>query len=371
MTGEPPLRPTWAEIDPDAVAANVAAVRAVAGVPVCAVVKADAYGHGAVTAARAALGAGAERLAVALVEEGLALRAAGIDAPVLVLSEVDPGALGAAHAAALTPTVCSPAGVAAAAAHPGWVVHLKVDTGMHRMGCAPEQAPALAAAIAVAGLRLGGTWTHCAVADEPDDPFTAVQLERFDAVLAAFAADGIDPGVRHAANSAAAIAHPAARYDLVRVGILGYGVAPSAELAGRVVLRPALRLRSEVSAVRCVDTGEGVSYGLRWRAPAPTTVVTVPIGYADGVRRDLGLRGGSVLLHGRRRPIVGVVTMDQLLVDAGDLPVATGDEVVLLGGQGDEAITAVEVAGWLGTIPYEVLTSIGSRVPRRIRGSRG
>ncbi len=358
------MRPTCAEVDPEAIAHNLRAVAGACATPVCAVVKADGYGHGAVVAARAALDAGAVHLAVALVEEGVALRAAGIDAPVLVLSEVRPEALPAARAAGLIPTVCSPAGVAAAAAAGLPAVHLKVDTGMHRMGCGLDEVVPLARSVLAAGLRLGGTWTHCAVADDPADPFTGVQLARFAGALDALGADGIDPGIRHAANSAAALVHPAARYDLVRVGIALYGVAPSSAVAGAVVLRPALRLRSEVSAVRRIDAGEGVSYGHRWRAPAPTTIATVPIGYADGVRRDLGLRGGVVLHGGCRRPVVGVVTMDQLLFDAGDAPVAVGDEVVLLGRQGSEERTAAEVAAGLDTIPYEVLTALGPRIPR-------
>jgi alanine racemase len=218
--------------------------------------------------------------------------------------------------------------------------------------------------VTAAGLVLGGVWTHCAVADDPSDPFTGLQLARFAGALDALGAHGIDPGIRHAANSAAALVHPSARYDLVRVGIALYGVPPSAALDGTVPLRPALRLRSEVSAVRRIDAGDGVSYGLRWRAAVPTTIATVPVGYADGIRRDLGLRGGVVLHRGCRRPVVGVVTMDQLLFDVGDDPVAVGDEVVLLGRQGVEERSASEVAAELDTIPYEVLTSLGPRIPR-------
>jgi alanine racemase len=361
------VRPTRAEVDPEAIGHNVRVVADACATPVCAVVKADGYGHGAVVAARAALDAGAVHLAVALVEEGVALRSAGIDAPILVLSEVHPAALPAACAAGLTPTVCSPAGVAAAAAAGVPAVHLKVDTGMHRMGCAPAEVVPLARAVLGAGIGLGGVWTHCAVADDPAEPFTGVQIARFAAALGALEAAGIDPGIRHAANSAAALVHPAARYDLVRVGIALYGVDPSAAVAGTVPLRPALRLCSEVSAVRRIDAGEGVSYGLRWRAASPTTIATVPIGYADGVRRDLGLRGGVVLHGGCRRPVAGVVTMDQLLFDAGDAPVAVGDEVVLLGRQGSEERTAAEVAAELDTIPYEVLTSLGPRIPRVVQ----
>lgn len=215
-------------------------------------------------------------------------------------------------------------------------------------------------------LRLEGVWTHCAVADELTDPFTETQFDRYDAAIDT-AGLGARPGlVRHAGNSAVGLAHPRGRLDLVRFGIAVYGIAPSRELAGAVDLDPVMTLRSAVSHVHTVEPGAGVSYGLRWRAAAPTRVAVVPIGYADGVRRDLSLRGGEVLVHGVRRPMVGVVTMDQLMIDCGDLPVAVGDEVVLLGAQGGERITADEVAERLDTIPYEVVCAIGARVPRRI-----
>ena len=214
-------------------------------------------------------------------------------------------------------------------------------------------------------LELEALWTHCAVADEPDRTFTGEQLDRFDAVVAELARAGIEVPLTHAANSAAAITHPAARRSLVRCGIAVYGVDPSPELAGALPLRPALRLRSEVSFVKRVAAGEGISYGLHHTFDRATTVATVPIGYADGVRRRLGLLHQEVLVGGVRRPIVGVVTMDQLMVDCGDDPVAVGDEVVLLGRQGDEEVRATEWAAALDTIGYEITCGIGPRVPRR------
>jgi len=361
------VRPTWVEVDHSAIAHNVAALAAVAApAAVCAVVKADGYGHGAVPVARTALAAGAEWLAVALVEEATELRAAGIDAPVLVLSEARPEDLATCADLGLRVTVYTPAGVAAAAAVGRPLrVHLKVDTGMHRVGAAPGDALGLARAVAAAPtLELEAVWTHCAVADEPERSFTAEQLARFDAVLAELAAAGIDVPMTHAANSAGAIAHPAARRDLVRLGIATYGIDPSPALAGAVDLRPALRLRSAVTFVKPVAAGEGVSYGLHHTFPRDTTVATVPIGYADGVRRRLGLLHQEVLIGGRRHPIVGVVTMDQLMVDCGDAPVAVGDEVVLIGRQGEEEITAAEWATRLGTIPYEITCALGPRLPR-------
>jgi alanine racemase len=362
------VRPTWAEVDLGAVAHNVARLlECVAPAELWAVVKADGYGHGAVPVARAALDAGATGLAVALVEEAVILRAAGIDAPILLLSEARPDELPEVAALELEATLYTPAGIAAAAAvgRP-LAVHLKVDTGMHRVGAAPDDAVALARAVVGAPtLELAAVWTHCAVADEPDRAFTAAQLDRLDQVLGALAAEGIEPARVHAANSAGGIAHPRARRSLVRAGIAVYGVDPSPELAGALDLRPALRLRSEVTFVKRVAAGEGISYGLRHTFERDATVATVPVGYADGVRRRLGLLGQHVLIGGRRHPIVGVVTMDQLMVDCGDDEVAVGDEVVLLGRQGDEEVSVGEWAAALGTIGYEVTCALGPRVPRR------
>lgn len=369
-------RPAWAEIDLAAVRHNVAAlVAAAAPARVCAVVKADGYGHGAESVAVAALSAGATELAVALVEEGQALRAAGIDAPVLLLSEPAPPAMAEALAAGLTPTVYTPAGVAAVARAVAGRrpvgVHLKVDTGMHRVGARPEDAPGLAAAVTAAGLPLAGLWTHLAVADDPaQDAVTAEQLRLFDAARAAVAATGAVPATVHAANSAATLAHPAARYDMVRCGIAVYGQPPSPALAGRADLRPVLSLRAQVSLVRRFDTPQRVSYGGRYTLAAGAVLATVPLGYADGVPRRLSEVGAEVLIGGRRRPLAGTVTMDQLLVDCGpDAEVAPGDEVVLLGRQGSAAVDADEWAARLGTISYEVLCGIGRRVPRVVVGS--
>jgi alanine racemase len=361
------MRPTWAEVDLGAVAHNVALlVERAAPAEVCAVVKADGYGHGAVPVATAALEAGAAWLAVALVEEAVDLREAGITAPILLLSEARPTEFADVAALDLRATVYSPVGVAAAAATGAPLrLHIKVDTGMHRVGAAPDEVLGLARAVVEhPDLELEAVWTHCAVADEPERAFTAEQLDRFDAVLAELAAAGIDVPLTHAANSAGTIAHPAARRSLVRCGIAVYGIDPSPDLAGALPLRPALRLRSEVSFVKRVAAGEGVSYGLHHTFDRETTVATVPIGYADGVRRRRGLLHQEVLIGGQRRPIVGVVTMDQLMVDCGDDPVAVGDEVVLLGRQGDETVQATDWADALGTVGYEITCAIGPRVPR-------
>jgi alanine racemase len=371
------FRPVWAEIDLGAVRENVAALRrhcAPAGV--MAVVKSNAYGHGAVEVGRAALDAGAAWLGVALVEEGVELRAAGVGAPVLVLSEPTADAAHATVRQRLTPVVYTHAGIEAlakAVVETGTsgplAVHLKVDTGMHRVGCAPRDAVELATAIERhAELRLDGVCTHLAVADEPDDAYTAEQITRFRAVLDELAAHGIRPTVVHAANTAGAIACADARFDLVRVGIGIYGIAPSAALAGHVPLTPVMSVKARVTHVKRLREGARVSYGLRYRLAREATIATVPIGYGDGVPRNLAAAGGEVLVGGRRHPIAGTVTMDQLMVDTGDTPVEVGDEVVLLGTQGDAEISADEWAARLGTIPYEIVCAIGPRVPRRYLG---
>lgn len=366
------MRPTWADIDLDAISSNVGAmVDLVAPAMVCAVVKADGYGHGSVPVSRAAIDAGAAWLAVALVEEGRVLREAGITAPILVLSEPRPHEMVEVVAYDLTPSVYSGEGLAAAAAAANQGgrrldVHLKIDTGMHRVGARPEDAVALATAIAdKEPIDLAGVWTHCAVADDPDPSYTNRQLDTYDAVCADIEGAGLAVGMRHAGNSAVAIAHPRGRYDMVRVGIATYGVAPAPSLADRFELAPAMTVRSQISFAKRITAGDGVSYGLVWEAPADTTIATVPIGYADGIRRRSGRVGGEVLIRGRRHPIVGQVTMDQLMVDCGDAEVAAGDEVVLIGAQGDDRISAEEWAAKLDTIGYEIVCDIESRVPRR------
>jgi alanine racemase len=368
-------RPVWAEVDLAAIAHNAAVLRAlVAPAKLCAVVKAFGYGHGPVPVAEAALTGGAEWLAVATVEEGVQLRQAGLTEPVLLLSEPAPQAVGDAVSWRLTPTLYTAVGLEAAAkavagdgGHDRLGVHIKVDTGMHRVGADPAEAAELAAAVERSPeLWLEGLCTHLAVADEPDNPFTLVQLERFETVIDELAANGIRANLLHACNSAGALTQPAARYDLVRCGVALYGLAPSPALQGLCAdLRPAMALKARVSYVRRVNKGERLSYGLRYRLARDSVVATVPVGYADGVPRRLSSTGGDVLIGGHRYPIAGTVTMDQLTVDCGDDDgVAVGDEVVLLGAQGGEAIDAWEWAGHLDTIAYEVTCGISARVPR-------
>jgi alanine racemase len=338
-------------------------------------VKADAYGHGAVPVARAAIEGGAAWLAVALVEEGVELRQAGIDVPVLVLSEPTPDAMGVVVDRGLTPTLYTPAGVVAAAdaatgARKVLDVHVKVDTGMHRVGADASDLVDLVGAVDDApGLRFAALWSHLSVADVVGDEagaFTAGQLRLLDEARAALASAGLDPPLVHLANSAGAIAHPGARLDMVRCGIALYGVPP---LPGIVpdtgALRPVLSLRSAVSLVRSLDAGETPSYGRRRPLERRSLIATVPIGYADGIPRRYFTEGGTVLMGGRRCPLAGTVTMDQIVVDCGpDASVSVGDEVVLIGNQGAESLTVGDWATVLGTIGNEVLTEIGSRVPR-------
>jgi alanine racemase len=359
----------WAEVDLDAIAHNVGVMRrAVAPATVWAVVKADAYGHGAVPVARTAIRSGCEGLCVALTSEGRALRDGGIDAPILVLSEQPPEDAAAIVRHQLIATVSTVAGIDGLARCAEQQadqidVHLKVDTGMHRVGAAPHDARDLAERVARhrPWLRLAGIFTHLAVADEPDDPYTGRQLARFDEVLSSTP----PVPVTHAANSAGGLAHQHARRSLVRAGIALYGISPGPGVDHLCTeLRPAMALKAKVAFVKRVGAGARISYGLRHTFAVETSVATVPIGYADGVRR--GLSGiGAVLIGGRRRPIVGAVTMDQLMVDCGNDAVRAGDEAVLIGRQGAESITAEEWGGLLGTIGYEIVCGVGPRVPRR------
>lgn len=364
------VRPAWIEVDLDAITHNVGQIAAlVAPSEVCAVVKANGYAHGAASVGEAALRGGATLLAVALVEEGYELRQAGIGAPVLLLSEPLASTFDEVVACDLRPTLYTAAGVSAAggaAAASGRVlpVHLKVNTGMNRVGAAPDAVAELAVAIARhPNLELEGVWTHLATADEPTRAETATQLDRFNRAVESILDAGVEIPMLHAANSAASLAFPEARLDLVRPGIAVYGIAPAPGLTDQLDLRPAMSVVARVSFVKRVGAGERISYGLRHRFTRPTNVATVPIGYADGVPRRLSGRA-EVLIGGIRRRIVGTITMDQLMVDCGDDPVSVGDEVVLLGSQGTERIDTWEWAELLDTIAYEVVCGFGPRLPR-------
>ena len=365
------MRPTWADIKLEAIAHNTRLLaELVHPAELCAVVKADAYGHGMIPVARTAADAGATTLAVALVDEGRRLRENGIEVPILLLSEPRPYEFAEVVEHRLTVYQgegLAAAAAAAAAANQRLAVHLKVDTGMARVGAPPSEVLMLADAIAERDtLELAGVWTHCAVADEPENPFTAYQIEQFNHLLSRLRLAGHQDFCRHLANSAVAMAHPAGRFDLVRCGIALYGIPPSQALSDCLPLQPAMTVRTEVSMVKAIAAGTPVSYGHHYYAPADTQLATIPIGYADGWSRRLGTCGGEVLIGGHRRSIAGVVTMDQTMVECGpDHPVSPDDEVILLGRQGDEEITATEIAQRLDTIAYETVCQFGRRAPLR------
>lgn len=363
-------RPTRLEIDLGAIRHNVRQLAATSGAGVCAVVKADGYGHGSVRVARAAIEAGASWLAVALIEEGLALRDAGIDAPILVLSEPPIAAIPELLAARLTPSAYREPFLAVldAAGHGrgrAVAIHLAVDSGMGRVGVPLDEWPARVRQVATSrGLEVQGIFTHLARADEPEVPTTEQQLAAFDRALDIARKVGVVPELVHTANTAGALLHAAARRDLVRPGIGLYGLSPALEVdADDHGLVPALRLVSEVSFAKRVAAGTPVSYGHRWRAPDDGWVATVPIGYADGVPRALTNRA-QVLLRGRRRPVAGTVTMDQVMIWCDDDEPVVGEEVVLLGEQGDECVRVEEWAAAADTITYEIVTQLTARLPR-------
>lgn len=374
-------RPTWAEIDLDAVAANARSLGRLADpAGIMAVVKADAYGHGAVPCARAALSGGAVWLGVAALEEGLELRRAGIVAPVLILTGSTPGQAEAIVRNGLTAAVFEPGAAAALAAAGRRLgrpaeVHLKVDTGMGRIGVTPDQAGvALAEGLAkLDGLALEGVYTHFATSDEADKSFAYRQKEAFDRFLELAARAGLAFRWRHAANSAAVIDLPGFSYDLVRVGISLYGYYASGDVdRARVALKPAMAWKSRLIHVKHVPAGTPISYGREHVTPGPSLVGTIPVGYADGYRRSLKNGRGQVLVRGRRCPVLGRVNMDHIMVGLDGVPGAqAGEEAVLMAGQPPAAggkpagpFSAEEMAEAAQTIVYEIVSTIGRRVPR-------
>lgn len=367
------LYATHARVHLDHIVANLQAIRARVGdAAVLLAIKADAYGHGAAQVGLAVQAAGAvDWLGVATVPEGVSLRQAGVTLPILKLSHAFDEELPAAVGADLVLTIVdeSTARAAdAAAAQAGRVaeVHLKVDTGMRRIGVEPAAAAGLARLVDdLPHLRLSGIYTHLPVSDEPaHDAFTTAQLDIFESVVGdVTAAIGRRLPFVHAANSGAVLAHPRSWGTMVRPGVMAYGHYPSPTTPRTVDLLPGLTLTTRVSFVKRVAAGETVSYGRTWTAPRDTTIATVPIGYADGFSRLQSSRG-HMLVRGRRYPVVGRVCMDQSMIDVGDDVIEVGDEVVAIGAQGDEAITAAEVAQVMGTIPYEVTCLIAPRVTR-------
>lgn len=372
-------RPAWAEISTSALRHNVAVLREILGdSALCAVVKANAYGHGAKLAAPVIAETNVAGLAVAIVDEGVELREAGIEAPILLLAETPASSLADALEWRLTTTVGSLEGARALSREAARVggrhrVHLKIDTGMHRMGIAPNQLEGvLDVLLATPQLVLEGIYTHFPVADSlaaSDVAYSREQLRELDDVVHRARDLGASPAIIHAANSAAALSLPEARRSMSRVGLALYGHLPDPALATSLserglALRPAMSLHARVTATRRLSAGERPSYGRRRALANEATVATVPFGYADGYPRRLFDAGSEVIIRGTRRPLAGMVTMDQLVIDADDQPVEVGDEVVLLGTQGSASVTAEEWANWAGTITWEVLCGIGARVPR-------
>ncbi|HET9738747.1 MAG TPA: alanine racemase [Solirubrobacteraceae bacterium] len=358
------MRRALARVDLGAIERNCARLAAtVAPAVLCAVVKAEGYGHGAAQAARAAQAGGARWLAVATAGEADALRAGGLEGPLLVMGALTEVELDVALAAGADVVAWEEDFVAAVAARGGGAVHVKLDTGMGRLGTRdPAQADRVAAAVAAAdGLRLAGAMTHLATADD-DDAFVHEQLAAFRPWAAALA--DRHPGLLvHAANSAAALRQPGARFGMVRCGIAIYGMDPFHRDPADHGLEPALELVSYLAAVKRAEPGQSAGYGRRFVADRETWIGTIPIGYGDGVRRGL-TNNADVLVGGRRVPLVGTVSMDNITVDLGDEPVETGTEAVLIGARGGERILAEDVAARLGTINYEVTCGISSRVPR-------
>lgn len=360
----------WVEVDLAAIRHNISELKALAPrSEVMGVVKGYAYGHGNPAVARAMLEAGSTRLGVARVAEALHLREAGITVPIHVFTEPPPRSAGTMLDHDLTPTVYTAdfardLSTAAIKADRRIPVHIKFDTGMHRVGLLASDVPdAVRTLRSLDGIEIEGAWSHFAVADLPDHPFTRRQLELFDKLVAEVESAGVKLRYRHMANSAATLSLPEAHYDMVRPGVAAYGLWPGPHLVGRADLKPALSLRARVNASKIVSAGERLSYGLRYELERDGRVVTVPAGYADGY--DRGLSGtADVLIDGKRHRVSGTVCMDQFLVDVGDDDVAVGREVTLIGRDGDEHITVEELAGHIDTINYEITTRIASRVPR-------
>lgn len=367
-----PIRPVWAEIDLGSIRQNVQAIQQWVGphVRVMAIVKAEAYGHGAVRVAQAAREAGASWFGVSMPEEGIALRKAGMKEPILVFGPLQPEQVGPVVQHELTATLCSWEGAEALAKEISTVrkkvkIHVKLDTGMGRVGVHYTEASRFIQRLQnLQNLEIEGIYSHFATADEKDLSYAREQLRRFNQVLDELNTLGITIPIRHIANSAGLMNLPEAHFDMVRPGIILYGLSPSDTMVNKPFeLKPAFSLKSRITHVKRVPEGTGVSYGQLYHATRETTIATLPIGYADGWSRLLTGKA-QALIHGRRFPIVGRICMDQCMVDVGDEVVQAGDEVTLIGRQGEQEITADEVASMLGTINYEVVCMISDRVPR-------
>jgi alanine racemase len=370
------VRPTRAVINLASLRHNLRVIQRASKSPVWAVLKADGYGHGAKAVARTLERAGATGICVALLEEGIELREAGIKLPILIMGGYYGGAWGDLLRHDLTPVVYDPSQVEALADEVRFSgsepvrVHLKIDTGMARLGATPKEVPAVARALLRhPEVQFEGLMTHFACADSGETESVLHQLSIFDAVTHELAQMGLVPVVRHAANSAALFQCEKSHLGAVRPGLAVFGVEPRAGMAKD--LRPAMSLQTEIVAMRELDAGDSVGYGATWTAQRASRIATIPLGYADGLSRATSNKG-HVLVRGRRAPIVGTVSMDLTMIDVTDLPGASiRDEAVALGPQrgplGSDEITVDEIATHLGSIPWEVLTSVSRRVPRFYR----
>ncbi|MCP1309730.1 alanine racemase [Paenibacillus tyrfis] len=366
-------RPTRVEISLDALRHNLGEFRRVLPehVSMMAVVKADAYGHGAVEVCREALQCGVEYIAVAFLDEGLELRQAGITAPILVLGYTPPEGLETAWANGITLNIYThellDAWERLGAKQRPLNIHIKIDSGMNRLGLtdAEEAIALIERAMRTPGIRVEGLFTHFACADETDKSYTLEQYGRFERVVDYFTQKGIQFPYVHAGNSAAGIDTPNLSFNMVRLGIGMYGLYPSEEVNKQQIdLQPVLSIKSSVVMVKQVPKGSGISYGIVYRTQGEETIATLPIGYADGFSRMLTGKA-QVLIRGRRVPVVGRICMDQCMLNVSEMPdIQMGEEVVILGSQGEDRITAEEHAAWLGTINYEVVCMISHRVPR-------
>jgi len=372
MNGGAPSDNTRAIVRLGAFRRNLECVRSYcgAGIRIMPVVKANAYGHGMIRIALEAVASGADALAVARVAEALELRRSGIGAPLLVFEVPPAPSIESAVSEGIELTVSTPESgreLSGAASRAGKTcrIHAKVDTGMTRLGFSDRSAPEeIASLLRLPRLELAGVYSHFATSDEPDTTFAASQLARFRDVLERLRMKGIEPPLVHMANSGAIMNLPDARFDLVRPGIMIYGYAPSRLMPERFPLSPVMSLVSTISMLRTVDPWTTVSYGRHYAAPKRTVIATVPVGYGDGYTRLLSGKG-AVLIGGRRYPVVGTICMDHLMVDLGPgSECRVGDAVTLIGRDGEETITAWDIASALGTIPYEVTCAIASRVPR-------
>jgi alanine racemase len=362
------VRPTFASVDLGAIVRNYRLLesRVGAGRRLIPVLKADAYGHGAVPIARRLENEGARTFAVAVAEEGVALRRAGVVGEILLLNFSDPGDASAHRAYGLTPALYDRtqarafAEVAAGFSEP-LPVQIKIDSGMGRIGFRSEELAELSQILRGArGLRVAGTFSNLASAEDPDSPRTREQIECLRAGVEALAASGVSPGVVHVANSAGVLLHPASWLDAVRPGLALYGVSPSGD---DDALEPALSLETRVMSLREVPPGSPLGYGGRFVTSRPSTIAVLPIGYHDGFRRSFSGRV-RVLLRGKEAPVVGAVSMDLTLVDATGLGARTGDRAICLGSDGALRVTAWDLARAADTLPYEILCGIGPRVPR-------